>query len=294
MPFSRLEKIQFLLLFFLLLEFILFHELLLFSQVTVHMFFWQTAETVNPCKGLQFPCHHAWLSRSSGLIEQFFSSLIPHTVFKFLYIILPSLFSLILPKSCSHHWASASHSSCLLGNVHPFLPNSPQYRGIKCTEQQKIVPGSYKAAIRLSEAADATAIPVPPDREQHWMWPTKHYLLGVAVCGTAKTGSCWSQQASGQQASSNTWKAKGYGIKLHLTPSLGIFPPGNVLLYYHSSYCISYHILTSYKGKGCKLSRLLIPYLIKLVLQILDIFCSSFPKNEFVLQIHRKQLTQIH
>lgn len=163
MPFSRLEKIQFLLLlFFLLLEFILFHELLLFSQVTVHMFFWQTAETVNPCKGLQFPCHHAWLSRSSGLIEQFFSSLIPHTVFKFLYIILPSLFSLILPKSCSHHWASASHSSCLLGNVHPFLPNSPQYRGIKCTEQQKIVPGSYKAAIGLSEAADATAIPVPP------------------------------------------------------------------------------------------------------------------------------------
>lgn len=37
------------------------------------------AEAVNPCEGLQTPCHHAWLSWSSGPVKLFFSSLIfPH------------------------------------------------------------------------------------------------------------------------------------------------------------------------------------------------------------------------
>lgn len=157
-----------------------------------------------------------------------------------------------------------------------------------------MVPGSFNAARGLwcSWCHCSSCLPLTkrtPLSVTYKLLPTGC----VAVCGTAKTSSCWSQQASSQPVVA-THRAKGYGIKIQLTPSPGIFPPGNVLLYYRSSYCISQHVHTSYKGNGCKLSRLLIPHLIKLVLQILDVFCFSFSKNEFVLQICRKQLFKIH
>lgn len=93
------------------------------------------AEAVNPCKGLQTPCHHGQLSRSSGAVKLwfFFPSLIasrkPQIPMHHCGFILSLLIFILFTKALVRSLCFTLLSCYLLGNIQ--IPPSPQHRGKK-------------------------------------------------------------------------------------------------------------------------------------------------------------------